>query len=35
VQQLMAWFDWDDPEQAMAYVQRGPGLTKELSERTW
>jgi integrase len=35
VQQLMAWFDWSMPDVAMSYVQRGPGLTKELSERTW
>ena len=35
VQQLMAWFDWSSPQMAMEYVSRGPGLTKELSERTW
>ena len=35
VQQLMSWFDWSEPKVAMEYVSRGPGLTKELSERTW
>lgn len=35
VQQLMSWFDWSEPKIAMEYVSRGPGLTKELSERTW
>ena len=35
VQQLMNWFDWTEPDVAIGYVQRGPGLTKELSERTW
>ena len=35
VQQLMAWFDWSEPDVAVSYVERGPGLTKELSERTW
>jgi len=35
VQQLMSWFDWTEPDVAVDYVQKGPGLTKELSERTW
>src|ERR1700690_756667 len=35
VQQLMSWFDWTEPSVAIDYVQKGPGLTKELSERTW
>jgi integrase len=35
VQQLMAWFDWVKPDVAMGYVTRGPGLTRELSERDW
>ena len=35
VQQLMAWFDWTKPDVAMGYVARGPGLTKELSDRVW
>lgn len=35
VQQLMSWFDWSEPKIAMEYVSRGPGLTKELSEREW
>jgi hypothetical protein len=35
VQQLMDWFDWSEPDVAIGYVQRGPGLTRELSERTW
>lgn len=37
VQQLMDWFDWSSkfPGTAMGYVRRGPGLTKELSERIW
>jgi integrase len=35
VQQLMSWFDWENPEIAMNYVQRGPALTKELSDRKW
>lgn len=35
VQQLMSWFDWSEPKIAMEYVARGPGLTRELSERTW
>lgn len=35
VQQLMDWFDWTEPDVAIGYVQRGPGLTKQLSDRTW
>jgi integrase len=35
VQQLMDWFDWSSPRQAVEYVQRGPGLTKELSDRDY
>lgn len=35
VQQLTAWFDWENPREAMIYVMRGPALTKELSNRIW
>ena len=35
VQQLMSWFDWTEPDVAVDYVQKGPGLTKELSKRLW
>jgi integrase len=35
VQQLMAWFDWSNTNIAMSYVNRGAGLTKELSLREW
>jgi integrase len=35
VQQLMDWFDWSSAKQAMEYVQRGTGLTKDLSDRDY
>lgn len=32
---LMHWFDWDDPRMAHRYVKHGTRLTEKWSERKW
>jgi len=32
---LMHWFDWDDPRMARRYVKHGTRLTEKWSERKW
>ena len=34
-EELMHWFDWDDPRTAHRYVKRGTKLTEKWSEKAW
>jgi integrase len=34
-EELMHWFDWDNPQSAHKYVKKGTKLTEKWAKRTW